>query len=59
MPITTTDFWNELDKVITDIETDPECGDRDGIRQGTYIRLSGLLDHYSGSVASDQKDRYR
>jgi hypothetical protein len=48
MPITTTDFWNELEKAITDIETNPEPGDRDGIRQGTFFTLSGLLDHYSG-----------
>jgi hypothetical protein len=48
MPITTTDFWNDLNKAITDIETSPECGDRDGIRQGTFIRPSHLLDHYSG-----------
>lgn len=48
MPITTTDFWNDLNKAITDIETNPEPGDRDGIREGTFIRLSHLLDHYSG-----------
>jgi hypothetical protein len=48
MPITTTDFWNDLNKAIMDIETNPEPGDRDGIRQGTFFTLSELLDHYSG-----------
>jgi hypothetical protein len=48
VPITTTDFWNDLNKAIKDIETDPEPDDRDGIRQGTYMTLSALLDHYSG-----------
>jgi hypothetical protein len=29
MPITTTDFWNDLNKAITDIGTNPEPGDGD------------------------------
>jgi hypothetical protein len=56
MPITTTDFWNELEKAITDIEAAPELGDNHGIRQGTYIKLSRLLDHYSGLWPQIRKD---
>jgi hypothetical protein len=56
VPITTTDFWNDLAKAMKDIETNPECGDRDGIRQGTWMKLSGLLDHYSGLWPQIRKD---
>jgi hypothetical protein len=56
VPITTTDFWNELNKAITEIETDPEHGNRHGIRQETFIRLSALLDHYSGLWSQIRKD---
>ena len=56
MPITTADFWNDLDKALADIETNPERSDEGGIRQGTFIRLSALLDHYSGLWSQIRKD---
>jgi hypothetical protein len=56
VPITTTDFWNDLSKAITEIEIDPEQGDNHGIRQGTYMRLSALLDHYSGLWPKIRRD---
>jgi hypothetical protein len=56
VPITTTDFWNDLSEAITDVVTNPECGDGDGIRQGTYIKMSRLLDHYSGLWLQIRRD---
>lgn len=56
MPITTTDFWRDLDKAIADIETKPEQGDKDGFRQATFERLSALLDHYSGMWPQIRQD---
>jgi hypothetical protein len=56
VPITTTDFWNDLDKAITEIETNPEHGNSDGIRQETFMRLSKLLDHYSCLWSQIRKD---